>query len=103
MEVVTGVLYGRDDHIVLPTLKNSHLADDSFAPLGLCTTMPSSLDLFFSGSRRKQALAKKLCWECSVTQECSNYAITTEQEFGVWGGQDEQERKSIIKTQQGAA
>ena len=90
--------YSRDDHIALPMLKNFDLADSTFFPLGLCLTMPSSAELFFSGSRKKQALAKEICDECLVSPECHQYALITEQGFGMWGGVGEVERNAIIQT-----
>jgi len=38
--------------------------------------------------------AKAVCWRCSVRDECLEYAITTGQEDGIWGGMTYKERRS---------
>lgn len=37
--------------------------------------------------------AKKICQRCEVRQECLEYALAAREEFGVWGGMSEPERK----------
>jgi WhiB family redox-sensing transcriptional regulator len=39
--------------------------------------------------------AKRICCGCPVRDACLDFAITTNQEYGVWGGADEEERRSI--------
>ena len=39
------------------------------------------------------AAAKAICNGCSVLAECRDYALSTRQPFGVWGGLDEDERR----------
>jgi WhiB family redox-sensing transcriptional regulator len=41
------------------------------------------------------AAAKSICDECSVQRDCLEFAITTNQEFGVWGGMTEDERRVL--------
>jgi len=41
--------------------------------------------------------AKAICLECSVREECLNYALETNQEAGVWGGYAEAERRRLRK------
>lgn len=60
----------------------------------------SETDLFFpvgsSMKAMKQATeAKAICMECPVVNECLDYAIRTNQDSGIWGGADEEQRKSI--------
>jgi len=38
------------------------------------------------------ALAKRICQECPVRQQCLEFALAG-REFGIWGGLTEQERK----------
>lgn len=86
---------GSDDpYVYLPRLKNPHLADRSFTNLGLCN-LYESVDFFKTGAKAI-AKAKTICGECSVTSECLRYSIVTEEEFGVWGGMSEDERKPLI-------
>jgi WhiB family redox-sensing transcriptional regulator len=39
--------------------------------------------------------AKAVCDECPVKMECLDFAITTNQEYGVWGGTSEEERRVL--------
>jgi WhiB family transcriptional regulator, redox-sensing transcriptional regulator len=39
--------------------------------------------------------AKAVCFTCPVREECLEYALATDQPFGVWGGTTEAERRSI--------
>ena len=41
--------------------------------------------------------AKLICEQCSVLEECLNYALETNQEAGVWGGYAEDERRRLRK------
>jgi WhiB family redox-sensing transcriptional regulator len=37
--------------------------------------------------------AKEICATCDVRGECLDYALRTNQEFGIWGGFDEEQRR----------
>jgi WhiB family transcriptional regulator, redox-sensing transcriptional regulator len=55
-------------------------------------------DLFFpitpSGPALRQiAQAKAVCARCPVRRECLQFALTTHQVHGVWGGTSEEERR----------
>jgi WhiB family redox-sensing transcriptional regulator len=39
--------------------------------------------------------AKKVCAKCPVQAECLNWALTTGERFGVWGGLSERERRKL--------
>lgn len=59
-------------------------------------------DLFFplgtTGPAVDQILkAKEICAICPVQEECLEYSLLTNQEAGVWGGFDEDERRRIRK------
>lgn len=41
--------------------------------------------------------AKEVCAGCPVREECLQFAITTHQEYGIWGGMERRERKSQRK------
>lgn len=51
--------------------------------------------LFFSESAKKQAKAKALCAECPAINECLQFALNQEIEFGIFGGTTPQERKAL--------
>jgi WhiB family redox-sensing transcriptional regulator len=39
--------------------------------------------------------AKAVCARCSVTEQCLQYALETNQDSGVWGGLSEDERRAL--------
>jgi WhiB family redox-sensing transcriptional regulator len=43
-------------------------------------------------------MAKSICSQCPVAQECLIFAVTTNQEYGVWGGLDEDERREVRRS-----
>lgn len=62
-----------------------------------CRGMP--LTLFFGpeGERKQQRerrehAAKAICARCPARVECLDYALTTPEKYGVWGGMGEDER-----------
>jgi WhiB family redox-sensing transcriptional regulator len=44
------------------------------------------------GSTRE---AKKVCRACPVKSDCLDYALETDQKFGIWGGMSERERRKV--------
>ena len=44
---------------------------------------------------RHAEAAKAVCAQCPVREACLEYALATDQPFGVWGGTTEAERRSI--------
>ena len=66
--------------------------------LAACQT--ADPELFFPVSetgpaRRQLDRAKSVCARCDVRQLCLDYALTTRQVHGVWGGQTEEERRGL--------
>ena len=57
-------------------------------------------DLFFPIGTTGQALvqidrAKEVCDVCPVKADCLDYALETNQDSGIWGGLDEEQRRNI--------
>lgn len=57
-------------------------------------------ELFFPTGTTGKALAqmevaKEICRGCPVVEECLIFAVTTNQEYGIWGGLDEEERRDV--------
>ena len=44
------------------------------------------------GSTRE---AKRICGECTVRNECLEYALENDERFGIWGGLSERERRKL--------
>ena len=45
--------------------------------------------------------AKRVCMTCSVRAKCLDWAVSTNQEFGIWGGLTERERAQKRKDRRG--
>lgn len=52
-------------------------------------------DEFFPDKGGSTRFAKRICARCEVTTECLEYALDTDQRFGVWGGLSERERNAL--------
>lgn len=50
---------------------------------------------------RRLVQAKRVCASCPVRLSCRSYALENEEEFGVWGGLSETERKHLIAERRG--
>lgn len=46
--------------------------------------------------------AKAVCQRCGVREECLEFALQTNQEYGVWGGLSEEERRGIRRGRRAA-
>jgi WhiB family redox-sensing transcriptional regulator len=73
-------------------------ADDAWRDHALCRD--TDPDLFFPVGTTGLALvqiehAKRVCAQCAVAAECLDFALTTNQDSGIWGGQSEEERRAI--------
>jgi WhiB family redox-sensing transcriptional regulator len=44
--------------------------------------------------------AKAVCAACPVQIECLTFALETHQAYGIWGGCDEDERRTLRRQQQ---
>jgi len=47
--------------------------------------------------------AKEVCAQCSVRVACLEYALTSREKAGVWGGATERERRRIIRQRRRSA
>jgi len=70
--------------------------NDDWRALGACRT--EDPELFFpiaaSGPGLAQvARAKAVCARCEARAECLRFAMETGQDYGVWGGTSEEERR----------
>jgi WhiB family redox-sensing transcriptional regulator len=59
-------------------------------------------DLFFPVGTTGTAIeqieaAKRVCRSCEGIEPCLEFALTTNQESGVWGGTSEEERRKLRK------
>jgi len=52
-------------------------------------------DMWFPEKGASPAPAKLLCGRCDVRAECLEYALETNEEFGIWGGLSTAERRTL--------
>jgi WhiB family redox-sensing transcriptional regulator len=64
---------------------------------GLC--VGEEPEAFFPSRGDPGTGARQVCAACSVRDECLGYA-TAADEFGIWGGLDQQERRNLKRRQQ---
>jgi WhiB family redox-sensing transcriptional regulator len=48
--------------------------------------------------RDREALAKWICSGCDVRTDCLNYALDTDEKYGIFGGLNEEERDRFRRT-----
>lgn len=73
---------------------------EDWRPKAACREMPPTL-FFPDGDRYDYATlerAKEVCRGCEVRSECLEWAVSHNQEHGVWGGMSETERKRYRRT-----
>ena len=67
--------------------------DTSWMDRGNCAGVDP--DLFFPSRGEDTSDAKAVCAACTVREACLDYALTTREKFGIWGGLSERERRRI--------
>lgn len=48
--------------------------------------------------RLREDKAKRICATCQVRRQCLEYALTTREPYGIWGGLTELERKARLRS-----
>lgn len=70
------------------------MADLEWKASGLCASDSDPEAWFVSGAAQHAPAAE--CRRCPVIAVCLAYALDTGQEYGVWGGQTERERRALL-------
>jgi WhiB family transcriptional regulator, redox-sensing transcriptional regulator len=52
-------------------------------------------EIFFPERGGSSKAARAVCNECTVRVECLRYALTNREQFGIWGGTSERERRRL--------
>lgn len=76
---------------------NLSINPDDWKTMGICASPDLNQDVFFDQDKIKIEFAKQICELCVVRETCLEFALTTREEHGVWGGKDESERREIHK------
>jgi WhiB family transcriptional regulator, redox-sensing transcriptional regulator len=75
----------------------------SWRELAACRT--ADPELFFPIGRTGPAIgeierAKAVCASCPVRERCLTFALDTRQDYGIWGGYDDEERRLLHRQRQ---
>ena len=84
--------------MALTSSRSLSLASDDWRSVAAC--QDTDPDLFFpvgtTGPAIEQiANAKAVCNGCDAKEPCLEFALTTNQDSGVWGGTSEEERRKL--------
>jgi hypothetical protein len=60
-----------------------------------CKADPEAM--FPSSSKAEIENAKSICHYCPVIQKCGQWALDNREQYGVWGGMSEAERRSLLR------
>ena len=54
-------------------------------------------EIFFPERGGSSKAARSVCSQCSVRMQCLEYALNNKEQFGIWGGTSERERRRLRK------
>jgi WhiB family transcriptional regulator, redox-sensing transcriptional regulator len=54
-------------------------------------------EIFFPERGGSSKAARAVCSQCEVRIECLRYALANREQFGIWGGTSERERRKLRK------
>lgn len=54
-------------------------------------------EVFFPERGGSSKAARAVCNDCPVKAECLRYALANREQFGIWGGTSERERRRLRK------
>jgi WhiB family redox-sensing transcriptional regulator len=60
-----------------------------------------AVNMFYPTSGAPTGHLRKLCNTCPVRTECLTYALDNGEEYGVWGGTSERQRRRMLRGETG--
>jgi WhiB family redox-sensing transcriptional regulator len=82
--------------------REDYLADtEPWMAKGRCAE--TDPEVFFPEKGGSTRQAKQVCRGCEVRVECLDYALRTDQRFGIFGGLSERERRELKRSRGAAA
>jgi WhiB family redox-sensing transcriptional regulator len=52
-------------------------------------------EIFFPERGGSSKAARAVCAQCTVREKCLDYALNNKEQFGIWGGTSERERRKL--------
>jgi WhiB family redox-sensing transcriptional regulator len=74
---------------------------EGWQELAACRVIP--VETFFPLIEQEGDDAKAVCMGCTVREPCLEFAIEAGEKFGIWGGLNPQERRSIVSKRRARA
>ncbi|MFN2594935.1 MAG: WhiB family transcriptional regulator [Actinomycetota bacterium] len=62
-----------------------------------CTDVSVDPEIFFPERGGSSKAARAVCKDCKVQGQCLDYALNNKEQFGIWGGTSERERRRLRK------
>ncbi|MEA2023414.1 MAG: WhiB family transcriptional regulator [Actinomycetota bacterium] len=84
-----------NDTMDSPALEAPILDERPWAVFSACREADPSI--FFAVTRDDERAALVVCSSCSVQEQCLEFALETNERFGVWGGTTERQRKKMLR------
>lgn len=84
-----------NDTMDSPALEAPILDERPWAVFSACREEDPSI--FFAATRDDERAALVVCSTCSVQEHCLEFALETNERFGVWGGTTERQRKKMLR------
>ncbi len=90
---------------VVPSFGSVNVVNLTWQQAGSCRAPGAAADFYppMHVERRHERLArehraKQICEACPVRQRCLEHAVDTDERYGIWGGLDQDERRSLRRT-----
>lgn len=83
---------------VFISLRPSSSPDEEWRDSAACASVGG--DFWFPEKGGSTAEAKTVCRRCPVIADCLEYALATQQRFGIYGGKSERERRRLVNARQ---
>lgn len=69
--------------------------DEQFRWFAQAACRGMSPDIFFVETGRPTSQAQAVCEKCSVQEQCLDYAVERNEQYGVWGGYTQRELRLL--------
>lgn len=79
--------------VVIEELDWTNTKPGAWVARAVCSSVDP--ELFFPNRGESPVEAKAVCRSCPVRRECLEFALETNQTYGIWGGTSDQERRRI--------
>jgi len=60
-------------------------------------------DTFFPGKGASNETQKKICDRCYAKADCESLSLENSAEYGIWGGNSERDRRSLLRNKKNVA